>query len=352
MAGVASVMTVGPTKNPFLYLEGTDTPRPSRSTRAPDFLADSMSRCVRSTAAREIRGPMSASASRPPLTLSLDAFATTSLTHSLASPTKTATERAMHRWPAAPKAAPTRAFVAPSRLASGRNTPWLRAAMLLCTRLPFCEPRWKMCVPATEEPTNEIDLMSGASQIKLTASTPPWMTEMRPLGNPACSASSTRRTAVFGVRSDGLSTRALPHTVAMGIDHSGIIAGKLNGAIAAVTPSGSRYETMSMFVAMPDIERPSRCVMALLANSTTSRPRWTSPIASARHLPCSVVTSRASSLWFLRMRFAYSAITRTRACTGTCAHDFCAALLDATAASISPCVLSGTRFTISPVAGL
>ena len=43
----------------------------------------------------------------PALTLSFLAFSTSSGIQFLASPTNTAVDRAMHRWPAAPKAAPT-----------------------------------------------------------------------------------------------------------------------------------------------------------------------------------------------------------------------------------------------------
>ena len=42
----------------------------------------------------------------------------------------------MHRWPAAPKAAPTSWLMVYSLLASGMMTPWFLAPMLHCTRLP------------------------------------------------------------------------------------------------------------------------------------------------------------------------------------------------------------------------
>ena len=82
--------------------------------------------------------------------------------------------------------------------------------------------------------------MSGSSQMKLTASCVPWMMLRTPSGSPASMASSASRIAVIGTRSDGLSTYVLPVTTPIGNIHSGIIAGKLNGAIPAHTPSGSR----------------------------------------------------------------------------------------------------------------
>ena len=40
----------------------------------------------------------------------------------------------------------------------------------------------------------------------------------------------------------GLMTTALPHAIATGTNHSGTIAGKLNGLMTATTPSGWRIE--------------------------------------------------------------------------------------------------------------
>lgn len=39
-----------------------------------------------------------------------------------------------------------------------------------------------------------------------------------------------------------LMTKTFPQDIDTGNIHKGIIAGKLNGAMPAVTPSGSRYE--------------------------------------------------------------------------------------------------------------
>ena len=40
-----------------------------------------------------------------------------------------------------------------------------------------------------------------------------------------------------GSRSDGLSTKVLPHATAIGHIHSGTMAGKLKGVMPAVTPN-------------------------------------------------------------------------------------------------------------------
>ena len=43
---------------------------------------------------------------------------------------------------------------------------------------------------------------------------------------------------VIGSCSEGLSTKVLPQTMAIGNIHSGIMAGKLNGVMPAHTPIG------------------------------------------------------------------------------------------------------------------
>ena len=52
--------------------------------------------------------------------------------------------------------------------------------------------------------------------------------------------SSKIRSDGRGSRSEGLRMNVLPHAIAKGRNQSGIIAGKLNGVIAATTPTGWR----------------------------------------------------------------------------------------------------------------
>ena len=59
---------------------------------------------------------------------------------------------------------------------------------------------------------------------------------------PARSQSSAMIMVAPGSRSEGLTINVLPVTVANAADHRTIMAGKLNGVIAAVTPSGNRRE--------------------------------------------------------------------------------------------------------------
>ncbi|MNZ94661.1 hypothetical protein D3C78_1137750 [compost metagenome] len=126
------------------------------------------------------------------------------------------------------------------RLASGRTTAWFFAPIIDCTRLPCWLPRLYTCVPTSVEPTKEIALMSLWVQIASTTCLPPCTTFSTPAGTPASSASSTSIMVDSGSCSDGLSTKVLPQTIAIGNIHKGIIAGKLNGVMPAHTPMGWR----------------------------------------------------------------------------------------------------------------
>lgn len=67
-----------------------------------------------------------------------------------------------------------------------------------------------------------------------------------------------------------LITNVFPQEMETGNIHKGIIAGKLNGAIPAVTPRGSRYECMSMSVAINGNDSPIIELVKLQQFSTTS----------------------------------------------------------------------------------
>ena len=126
-----------------------------------------------------------------------------------------------------------------------------------------------------------------------TATLSPCTTLKTPGGSPASAQHSARSTDADGSFSLGLSTTALPQAIAMGVNHIGTMAGKLNGVITAHTPTGCRIEVTSIRVDTFSENPPlCRCGMPQ-ANSTTSRPRATSPPASLRTLPCSEVISRA-----------------------------------------------------------
>ncbi|MNP48451.1 hypothetical protein D3C76_1425730 [compost metagenome] len=92
---------------------------------------------TRSRAAQEITGPMSVPGSVPPLILRVLVRSIRSGSQVCASPTRITTGRAMQRWPAAPKEAPSRLFRVCCLLASGRTMAWFFAPIMHCARLPF-----------------------------------------------------------------------------------------------------------------------------------------------------------------------------------------------------------------------
>ena len=149
------------------------------------------------------------------------------------------------------------------------------------------------------EPTNDTAPMPGCARIASTASLSPCTTLSTPSGRPASLNSSAMRIEADGTFSDGFRMNVLPQAIATGNIQSGTITGKLNGVMPAHTPIG--WRTVWQSTPVPTFSECSplrRCGMPQ-ANSTTSMPRCTEPIASGRVLPCSSVTSRASVLLVL-----------------------------------------------------
>ncbi len=114
------------------------------------------------------------------------------------------------------------------------------------TRLPACVPRWYTSRATGVDPTNDTARMPGWSQIASTTSRPPWTRFTTPGGRSHRSRSSKIRCCDSGTCSEGFNTNVLPQATANGRNHSGTMAGKLNGAMAAHTPIGWRIATQSM----------------------------------------------------------------------------------------------------------
>ena len=165
--------------------------------------------------------------------------------------------------------------------------------------------------------------------------------------------SSNIRSDGRGSRSDGLRMNVLPQAIANGRNHSGIIAGKLNGVIAPTTPTGWRTSSTST------PPRDALEVLALeqvrdraVAASVDSIPRSTSPRASPSVLPMSSVTRRAISSWCSQSASRSAITARARFCGGTARQAGCASRAARAAASTSAAPESGTSAASSPVAGL
>src|SRR3989442_7901490 len=91
------------------------------------------------------------------------------------------------------------------------------------------------------EPTKLNAATLGCVSSASTATLSPCTTLKTPSGSPASLNSSARRRDADGSRSEGLSTKELPHAMAIGNIHIGTITRKLNGVIPAQTPRGLPY---------------------------------------------------------------------------------------------------------------
>ena len=88
------------------------------------------------------------------------------------------------------------------------------------------------------EPTNEMLLTVGFSSRASTASLSPWTTLKTPSGSPASLSNPAMKFAADGSFSLGFKITVLPAASAIGKNHIGTIAGKLNGEIIPTTPRG------------------------------------------------------------------------------------------------------------------
>ena len=201
------------------------------------------------------------------------------------------------------------------------------------------------------DPTNDTDLMSGCVSRPSTATLSPLSTLNTPSGRPASAHSRAIHSAALGTFSDGLSTTVLPAAMAIGKNHMGTMAGKLNGLMIATGPSGWRIEATSTRVEAFSVKPPLiRCGMPQ-ANSTTSWPRATSPRASLRTLPCSAVINSASSPARASSSSRNRNNTRARRASEVSRQAGNAALAAATAASTSAGAANDSRAVAAPVAG-
>src|SRR6266704_4222814 len=351
ISGVTWSIRVGPTKKPFSY-PGTVSPRPSTVSSAPCASPEAIRPSMRSLAAWVTTGPISLAGSRPGPTLVARAISRSRSISGPDSPTATAAEIAMQRSPADPYAAAVRCPAANSRSASGSTIAWFLAPPNACTRLPCSVPRWWMYRAIGVDPTNETAATSGWSSSASTATLSPLTTLNTPSGRPASAHSSATSWDADGSRSLGLSTNALPQAIATGCIHIGTITGKLNGVMPATTPSGWRNEYTSTLVETWSEKEPlSSCGMPQ-ANSTTSRPRCTSPRASETTLPCSSEMTSARSFTRALTSSRKANMILVRLDRDACDHSSNAAFAVRTASSTSAVEASATCACCAPVAGL
>ncbi len=130
-----------------------------------------------------------------------------------------------------------------------------------------------MCFATGVEPTNEIALTLGWVRSASTHSRPPWTTLRTPLGRPAFSSSSTRRSAVSGTFSLGLRTNVFPQAIARGNIQSGTIGGKIEGRDPDADAERLEVVSQSTLRATFSSVSPKRSVGMPQAYSMFSMPR-------------------------------------------------------------------------------
>src|SRR3954452_4231653 len=239
-----------------------------------------------------------------------------------------------------------------SRSASGMTIMWFLAPPSAWQRFPCVAAVSWMYFATGVEPTKLTALMPGWCRMASTASLSPWTTWNTPSGRPASFSSSARIREAEGTRSDGFRMKQLPQASATGNIHIGTMTGKLNGVMPATTPSGWRSEWLSTRVPTFSVTSPLRSSGAPVANSTTSTPRASSPLASERTLPCSAVMTRAMRSSFSSSSRRNRIRTRARRSAGVCAHFGNASRAIRTASSTSAALASATWPAASRVAGL
>ena len=201
------------------------------------------------------------------------------------------------------------------------------------------------------EPTKLTARTSGESSRASTATLSPCTTFSTPAGSPASSNSFARKSDADGSFSLGFSTTVLPHAIAEAVIHSGTMTGKLNGVIAATTPTGCLTECTSTPRLTCSACSPLRRCTRPAANSTFSMPRLISPLASESTLPCSAVMMAASSSVRSTSRWRRRKNTSARLMRLVARHAGRAALATAIASSTSAVEANATCAWTRPVAG-
>ena len=259
---VSTSTSVGPTKFPSGY-SATVSPRPSSRIFPPSLSTVPISSSIRLFAIGEMTGPRSAPGSKPPVTLRDFARSIRSGMNSRAGPTKMApcqcvharqdvpTDRAMHRWPAAPNAAPATTFNVRFLFAAnehqqlrvlgsltiGHDHSVILGPEVCLDSLPLLSRPVvyvRSCAIATDKrdrfdvwmvayPIHCIDRTMYPAISAESSAHDPTHTLMTPGGIPALSHSSAMIIVAPGSRSDGFTTRVLPVTVASAALHRTIL---------------------------------------------------------------------------------------------------------------------------------
>src|SRR2546425_293974 len=230
-------------------------------------------------------------------------------------------EDAMQRWPAHPYPEVIMFRITSSRRASGITTRWFLAPPIAWKRLFVRTQASATARAVVERPTTDTPATSGLARNASATALSPFTRLKTPFGKPERSTKSASVCRVQGTSSDGLTTNVLPVARAYGTNQNGTMAGKLNGAIMANTPIGTRRTSPSMPGATPTSASPCCSTGMPQAVSTFSSVRSTSARASGSDLPFSSVICRAIVSRWSRIIAASLNRGATRRSTGVAAQE-------------------------------
>ena len=173
-----------------------------------------------------------------------------------------------------------------------------------------------------------------------------------PAGTPARSASTASASAENGVASAGFKTIGQPAARAGPTLRVIMAAGKFHGVMAAHTPIGSLVMTRRRSGHGDCRVSPATRLPSSANHSMNEAPNCTSPFASGKGLPCSVVMISARSSAFSRIRSCQRRSTAARSLAVFLRQAGQAALAASMARRVSAAPIRGTVPICSPVAGL
>ena len=264
----------------------------------------------------------------------------------------------VQRWPAVPAAAKTIPRAARSRSADGATTAALLPPSSSRLRPKRAATRGATAAPIRVEP---VALTSATSGLSTSASPTSAAADDQDVAGPpgapqsaaARSSSAEQAAAVSGVIGDGFQTTVSPQTRAIAVFQDHTAAGKLNAEITPTTPSGCQVSISRWPGRSEGIVRPSSWRDRPTAKSQMSIISCTSPSASERILPASIVIELGQVLLVLGEQLAEALDERAaQPARGRCARSRNAACAAAIAASTSAAPAAGTAKRSSPVIGV
>ena len=230
----------------------------------------------------------------------------------------------VQRCPAVPAAENTMPRTARDRSADGATIAALLPPSSSSARPNRAATRGAISRPIRVDPVALTRATRGSSTRASPAAAAPMISELTAPGAPTRFAASTARawqaSAVSRVFSDGFQTTASPHTNASVAFHDHTATGKLNALMTPTTPSGCHCSIIRWPGRSEAIVNPCSCRDRPTARSQTSIISWTSPRASDRILPASIVTRSASACLCSRSSSASSRTNAPRTGAGTVRH--------------------------------